>query len=307
MSHSVFRVLNVLGATVVVSFSSVLGGCTKPDRYDGAMVPSPASQAQAIQTSIAAAASRQQHEHHSADLAHDEMGAPANVPMGAAMPSGTSPSMSGTPSTAAPAAMPAPEVPQNQTPTSEDPSMKMGPLAGGGPPSMSRMLGQGPMPSDPTRAGGLPTAMGSPHIYHVGAETFFLPLASSLALTPEQQQKLTAIREAAAVAFRTGQRRIDQSEQDLWVLTASEAPDISKIQAKAADIASLSAQQRVAFIRAVGEAVGVLSDAQRKAVTAKGPGQAVPSSASGAAPSPTGMNVAPVPPAPPPMPGMGGM
>lgn len=304
MSNSFCRTLNVAFAAVIFVAFSVLGACTKPDQYDSAPPPSPASQAQAIQTSIAAAQAGQLHEHHSAEMAHDDMGGAASVPMG----SGTPPAMNGSPDTAAPAAaMPAPEVAQNPNPASGDTSTKMGPPVSAGPSSMSRMLGQGPMPSDPTRAGALPAAIGAPHIYHVGAETFFLSQAAPLALTPEQQQKLTSLRETAAVAFRTGQRKIDQSEQDLWVLTASEAPDISKIQAKAADIASLSAQQRVAFIRTVGEAVGVLSDAQRKAVTSMNVGPANPPSAPAATPSTTGMNAAPPPATPPPPAAMGGM
>ncbi len=134
------------------------------------------------------------------------------------------------------------------------------------PTGMARMLGQPPMASS---AGGLPAAMGAPHIYHLGADSFFLDQASAIGLTSEQQIKLSGLKENAAVAYATTQRKMDQAEQDLWVLSSSEAPDLGKIDAKIGELARLGGQQRMDFIRTVGQAVAVLSDAQRKAVASQ--------------------------------------
>ena len=86
------------------------------------------------------------------------------------------------------------------------------------------------MASGSSAAGGLPAAIGAPHIYHLGADTFFLDRASAIGLTSEQQMRLSALRENAALTYATTQRKIDQGEQDLWVLSSSEAPEIAKIE-----------------------------------------------------------------------------
>ncbi|MBC7061353.1 hypothetical protein G6O49_23520, partial [Salmonella enterica subsp. enterica serovar Enteritidis] len=89
---------------------------------------------------------------------------------------------------------------------------------------------------------GLPAAIGAPHIYHLAADTFFLDQATALGLTAEQQKKLTALKESAGVAYATTQRKIDQKEQDLWVISSSEAPDVAKIETKIGEIARLTGQ-----------------------------------------------------------------
>ena len=126
------------------------------------------------------------------------------------------------------------------------------------------------MASGPSVAESLPPAPGAPHIYHLGRDSFFLDQASAIGLTREQQQRLAALKEGAAIAYENTQRRIDRGEQDLWVLTSYAAPDLAKIERRIVEIARLGGQQRIDFIRAVGMAVGVLSDAQRKAVASQG-------------------------------------
>lgn len=145
-----------------------------------------------------------------------------------------------------------------------------GAAAGAPPTGMAQILGQPPMANGPSVAESLPPAPGSPHIYHLGRDTFFLDQASAIGLTREQQQRLAALKEGAAIAYENTQRKIDRGEQDLWVLTSSAAPDLAKIERRIGEIARLGGQQRIDFIRAVGLAVGVLSDAQRKAVASQG-------------------------------------
>jgi Spy/CpxP family protein refolding chaperone len=50
----------------------------------------------------------------------------------------------------------------------------------------------------------------------------------------------------------------------LWELTAADQPDAAKIEAKVREVEKLRGDQRLAFIRAVGEAAQVLTDEQRK-------------------------------------------
>lgn len=147
---------------------------------------------------------------------------------------------------------------------------------------MTRLMGSAPGMAGGAAAG-LP-AGGAPHVYHAGAEDVFLGRAAALGLSTDQQNQLAALRERALLAFATTQRQLDQAEQDLWVLTSAERPDAAKVEAKLSEISRLSARQRMDYIRAVGDAVGILSDAQRKAVVAGNAGAAMPpaSSAMGA-------------------------
>ncbi len=224
-------------ALLAASSVSIFVGCSKADT-EKAPATNPRLQAQEVQASIASAqAGHNGQEHH---VGHDDGSAAPNAPMAMEEPSGGNPSMN---------------MPQS---------------AGSAPIGMARMLGRPPMASSANAKGSLPPAIGAPHIYHLGADTFFLDQASAIGLTGDQRIKLTALKEDATASYATVQRRIDQGEQDLWVLTASEAPQLPKIDMKIAEIARLTGQQRMAFIRQVGEAVGVLSDAQRKAVASPG-------------------------------------
>lgn len=157
------------------------------------------------------------------------------------------------------------------------------------PTTMARMLGQPPVTSSSSGGG----AMGPIHIYHVAASSFFLDQVTALGLTREQQHQLRILAESAALAYATTQRKIEQGEQDLWVLASSPTPNMAKIEAQMKAIARLSVEQRMDFMRTVEEAVGVLSHEQHEAVVAQirpGDAGAAPSVVPpGAPPAPSGM------------------
>ena len=56
------------------------------------------------------------------------------------------------------------------------------------------------------------------------------------------------------------ERKISAAEEQLWQLTASDQPSQSSVEAKAREIERMRADERLAFIRAVGEAAKVLTD-----------------------------------------------
>lgn len=60
------------------------------------------------------------------------------------------------------------------------------------------------------------------------------------------------------------QRRIDQAEQELYSLTGADQLDNSKVQAKIGEIEKIRAEQRMNFIRAVGQATNVLTHDQHQ-------------------------------------------
>ncbi len=125
---------------------------------------------------------------------------------------------------------------------------------------MGRMKGMGQM----QMASSLPGFPGASHIYHIGATSFFLDHSQHITLTPEQQTQLNKLKEAALLAQSSYDRQIEEAEQQLWVLTSADSPDATAVEARVGEIAKLSAEKRIAFIRAVGEAAGVLTDEQRK-------------------------------------------
>jgi Spy/CpxP family protein refolding chaperone len=121
------------------------------------------------------------------------------------------------------------------------------------------------------KAAALPGFPGASHIYHIGATgffldhpDFFLDHPEHLTLTTQQQTALNGLKEKALLEKSTTQRKIDEAEQELWTLTASDRPDAARIEAKVREIGKLRGDQRLAFIRAVGEAAKVLTDEQRK-------------------------------------------
>jgi hypothetical protein len=113
----------------------------------------------------------------------------------------------------------------------------------------------------------LPGFPGASHIYHIGATGFFLDHAEHITLTLEQQTTLSQKKEQALLQQAELQRKIAQAEQELWVLTAADQPDAATIEQKVQEIARKQGEQRLAFIRAVGEAAKVLTDDQRKQLT----------------------------------------
>jgi hypothetical protein len=113
----------------------------------------------------------------------------------------------------------------------------------------------------------LPGFPGASHLYHIGATGFFLDHAEHIALSTDQQVALNKIKEQALASKSSTERQIEQAEQELATLTASDQPDLKKIETKIRDIAKLSSDERIAFIKAVGEGAKLLTDQQRKILT----------------------------------------
>lgn len=143
-------------------------------------------------------------------------------------------------------------------------SMGMGgPMPSRGMMMMGRTKGMGSM-AMPSSLPGFP---GASHIYHIGADGFFLNHGDHISLNQEQQMAINQIKESALLNLADLDRKIESAEQELWILTASDQPDAKKIKTKIEEIASLQAQQRMDFIRAVGKAAQVLTDEQRSVLT----------------------------------------
>ena len=131
------------------------------------------------------------------------------------------------------------------------------------------MMGMGSMgqqgSSNMLRVSSLPGFPGASHIYHIGATGLFLDHPDHVSLDTAQQQELNRLKQGALLAKASAQRKINEAEQQLWELTAADEPDAEQIKTKVDEIASLRAQQRLDFIRAVGEGAKVLTDEQREA------------------------------------------
>lgn len=152
-------------------------------------------------------------------------------------------------------------------------SGKMG-MMGRNPAMKSSMGGMSSM-SGMSMQSALPGFPGASHLYHIGETGFFLDHPQHITLTDDQQLQLNKVKEAALLATATAERKIDEAEQQLWILTAEAEPDIKKIEAKAKEIAQLTVDSRIAFIRSVGEAAGLLTQEQRQTLV----GMATPSGA----------------------------
>lgn len=109
----------------------------------------------------------------------------------------------------------------------------------------------------------LPGFPGASHLYHVGSTGFFLDHPQHITLSSEQQATLNRLKERWQLDQGSFERRIEDAEQELWTLTAAEAPDIAKVDEKVRSIERMRADQRLAFIRAVGEAARSLTADQR--------------------------------------------
>jgi Spy/CpxP family protein refolding chaperone len=138
---------------------------------------------------------------------------------------------------------------------------------------LAGMMGMGPMGA---AAGAMPESAlpgfpGSSHLYHIGATDFFLDHPQHIALTTQQQAGLNKAKEQALLAKSTADRAVEQAEQELWTLTAADQPDATAIQAKIAAIGKLTGDERLAFIRAVGDASKILTDEQRRSLTGFAP------------------------------------
>lgn len=133
------------------------------------------------------------------------------------------------------------------------------------------MMGQAPGSGMPMGTGmAMPSALpgfpGASHVYHVGGTGFFLDHADMIGLTVEQRTALNGIKQKALTEQSSTQRKIDEAEQVLWTLTAAEQPDAAAIEAKLREIEKLKTDQRLGFIRSVGEAAKALTADQRKMV-----------------------------------------
>jgi Spy/CpxP family protein refolding chaperone len=126
-----------------------------------------------------------------------------------------------------------------------------------------------PMPAGMSKTGALPSFPGDAHIYHLGATGFFLDYSNAIPLDAAQTAALTKTKEQAMAKQASMQGKIDQTEQELWLLTASDQPDLRKIDGKVREIEKLTGDQRIAFIRAVGDAASILTREQRAAVLGK--------------------------------------
>ena len=163
-------------------------------------------------------------------------------------------------------------------------------------PSGSDMMGRmrGSMKAQPAMskmapASQLPGCPGASHLYHVGSTGFYLDHPQHITLSMQQQAALNRIKEKWLLDRATSERRIEDAEQEVWMLTAAEAPDGAKIEAKVRVIESVRVDQRLAFIRAVGEAGKVLSADQQTALLGTNPmaGTKSPPATGKTAPMPT--------------------
>jgi Spy/CpxP family protein refolding chaperone len=137
---------------------------------------------------------------------------------------------------------------------------------------MQGMMGMGPG-AGTGMASALPGFPGASHLYHMGATGFFLDHGPHIQLTVQQQQVLNGIKAKSLMDKAATRREIEAAEQELWTLTASDQPDATKIEAKVRVIEKLRGEQRLDFIRAVGEAAQVLTVEQRKSLLGELPPQ----------------------------------
>ena len=138
---------------------------------------------------------------------------------------------------------------------------------------MGGMGMMGRMKSSPTKKAPepLPAFPGAPGNYHIGATGFYLDQTDQITLTPEQQRASKQIKDKAMSEQAAFEEQIKTAEEELGKLTGSDQPDVAKIDAKVCEIERLRADQRMAFIRSVGQAAAVLTDEQRKTLTAQHP------------------------------------
>jgi Spy/CpxP family protein refolding chaperone len=148
--------------------------------------------------------------------------------------------------------------------------MGQGGMGSGGMMGMDKMMGvMGIAPGAGTSMAmpsALPGFPGASHLYHVGSTDFFLDYADKLGLSVEQKSGLNAIKQRALSAQATTQRKTAEAEEALWTLTAAEQPDAAAIESKVREIEKLRSEQRLTFIRAVGDAGKLLTADQQKMV-----------------------------------------
>ena len=151
----------------------------------------------------------------------------------------------------------------------------MGQMMGGmgmGKPMMDDKMGMGAMGQ---MSGGVLSALpgypGASHLYHIGATNFFLDHPQHIALSLEQQKKLSAIRDQALAEQAQADRKIAERETELWQFTSADQPPLTKIESTIKEIEELHSAQRLAWIKSVGEATKVLAPEQRQALLGQAP------------------------------------
>lgn len=160
---------------------------------------------------------------------------------------------------------------KNSTPQSANPAMNMGGQNSGMQGSsgmmgmMDQMMGQMGSSSQlkAQASSELPGFPGASHIYHIGSTGFFVDHTELAGLSTEQIKRLNQIKEKSMLSQSSFDRKIKEAEESLWTLTASDRPDIKSIEAKVREIESLKSEQRISYIRDVGEATGILTNEQR--------------------------------------------
>ena len=147
------------------------------------------------------------------------------------------------------------------------------PTSAGSPRSMKAMpsMGEGAEPAGMQAMGSVKNLMDSgkgtevvSRLFHAGAKDFFLDHAQHLTLSTEQQKRLNQIKEEAALNKASAGRKVQEAEQQLWKSTASDQPNPAEIETKVREVEKLRADQRLVFIRTVGEAAKVLTEEQTK-------------------------------------------
>jgi len=152
--------------------------------------------------------------------------------------------------------------PMQKMPNMNMPGGKMKPKSNMGGMMGMKMMGRMNKNSGPPLVSSLPGFPGISHIYHMGSTDFFLDHSEHISLTIQQKTMLNQIKEKATLENLTEDRKLQQREQDLWLLTSSDQPDIKKIDEKIREIERLKGSMRLAFIQAVGKAAKVLSSGQ---------------------------------------------
>lgn len=136
--------------------------------------------------------------------------------------------------------------------------------------------GSAPMSGMPPSGGGMapmsgpssavPGQAGASHLYHIGSNGFFLNHSQHITLTADQKLALNRLKERAMLDRASEQRKIDQGEQELFTLTGADQFDSAKVQTKVSEIEKMRAEQRMNFIRLVGDATNVLTHDQHLAL-----------------------------------------
>lgn len=150
--------------------------------------------------------------------------------------------------------------------------MRMGQMGSGGAMpggAISGAAGTSSSPPASLPASALPGTPGVSHLYHIGSTGFFLD-QQQITLGADQRARLEALKQRALTARQEAQERIQQAEQEMWALTGAQAGQ-PEIEQKVQEIERMRTNQRLEFIRAVGEATQVLTRDQQTTLLGTNP------------------------------------